>query len=257
MKRNAFVSGALAVMLAVTPMLQARESAQPASDAQPTCEVQFEQYDAEGIRSAAAAAASAAARPVVDVIGGEPILTQERVVDAYNMVLDKGFPTEDNLLAIEQYLELADETLTPTAKAVQDAVIAEAQQLGITAADLQARSDELQVPETHPDWGQFEYEADQLFNSLPARGNVTVDSQRLIFGLTIAALAAIVLCDIEIQACERDVLDALEDCHKNRVCEEGECADPECCNDKAASDTLNCLACGTNGPDDDYDNCCE
>ena len=253
MKRNAFVSVVMIAIIVLTPLSRAMDSFQRAEAVETTCAVEFDQaeYTLAEQRSAALAQ-TAANRPVST--SPNPILTQERVLSALDAIHDYAFPTDDNLLAIEQYRALSEQTLSDTAKAVQAVLLQEIETLKIEPHELDTRDVELQTPYTHPDWDQYEFEAEQLFSSLPGR---IADSQRLIFGLGLAALAAIVVCDFGMQACQRDVADALEDCLKNRICDDGECADKECCNDKAASDVLNCLLCGTNGPDDDYDNCCE
>lgn len=184
----------------------------------------------------------------------EDPLTQSRVLDAVAAIHDADILSDDDRETAEAYQAYMQGNLSSASLDVLDTVQAEIEALGILPHELDERQGELTTPQTHPYWAQFDAESESLFLALPAG---RASGQRL-FGLGTITVLAIVACDAKIIACEVDVNGEYTDCYENRICEDDECADKECCADKAADDVLNCaITCGLNGPDGDYDNCCE
>ncbi len=181
-------------------------------------------------------------------------LTQRRVLDAVDAIHTADILSDDDLETAEAYQAYMRDNLSAEGRDVLDTVLAEIGDRGIRPDELDERRDELTTPKTHPYWRGFDNESESLFLALPKGG---AGGQEL-FGLGTITIIAIIACDAKIIACEIDVHGEYTDCYENRICEDGECANRECCADKAADDVLNCaITCGLNGPDGDYANCCE
>lgn len=240
---------ALLIALPLTPTASARNAEAPAH-ACDKAEPKPVEVEVVAVR---AAERDGRRMPGAGGNGFDDPLTQERVSDALEAIYNNDPISDDQSETIDAYTAYVDANLSQTAAAVRDALTAEMATLGIEAHELDTRNDELQTPTSHPDWPLFESEADSLYSSLPGAGG----GARLIWGIAIGALVAIVACDLKIQACARDVTGAYEDCYEDRICPEGKCTDKACCESKLSDDWINCLTtCGLNGPDGDYPNCC-
>lgn len=181
-------------------------------------------------------------------------LTQESVADVVAAIYNSDILTNAQMEVRESYLEYTQRLLSAEALAVQAALLAEIEALGIEPNQIFSRRNELSVPLTDPDWMLFQAEAEALYAALPG----SVPSARSArFPWLIPAVIAVVACDLKIIACSDDVNQQYGDCLAGRLCSANQTVNKQCCANKMRSDLRNCLiTCGLNGPDGDYGNCC-
>ena len=197
-------------------------------------------------------------QPLVDKVAAleqqtQP-LTQDSVEDALAAIHSADILSDAQVAIIEAFLEYSQPLLSTEGLAVQEALIAEMDVLGILPHELDTRSDELTVPQTHPDWGIYEQEAQDIHSSLAGKR----DQSRMPWLIPLGVIAGLVACDVKMQACAEDVNQQYGDCWDGRLCNANQTVDRSCCAAKAKSDWKNCTTtCGLNGPDGDYANCCE
>ena len=197
-------------------------------------------------------------QPLVDRVAAleqQPLdLTQGSVEDVLAAIHNADILTDAQVGIIEAFLEYSQPLLSPEALGVQEALIAEMDEAGILPHELDTRSDELTVPQTHPDWALYEQEAQEIYSSLAAKR----DQSRMPWFIPLGVIAGLVACDVKIQACAEDVNQQYGDCWDGRLCNANQTVDRDCCAAKWKSDWKNCATtCGLNGPDGDYANCCE
>ena len=181
----------------------------------------------------------------------EADLTQESVAEVVDAIYNSDILTDAQVAVRESYLEYTQRLLSAEALAVQAALLAEMEVLGIEPNQILSRRDELSVPLTDPDWMLYQAEAEALYASLPGNSR----SARIPW--LIPVVIAIVGCDVKIIACAEDVNQQYGDCVNGRLCGANQTVNKQCCADKAKSDLKNCtISCGLNGPDGDYGNCC-
>ena len=178
-------------------------------------------------------------------------LTQESVADVVAAIYNSDVLTDVQMSVRESYLEYTQRLLSTEALAVQAALLAEIEDLGIEPNQILSRRDELTVPLTDPDWMLFQMEAEALYAALPG----STRSARVPW--LIPAIIAVAACDFKIIACSEDVDQQYGDCLAGRLCGANQTVNKQCCVNKMRSDVRNCLTtCGLNGPDGDYGNCC-
>jgi len=181
-------------------------------------------------------------------------LTQESVADVVAAIYNADILTNAQMEVRESYLEYTQQLLSVEALAVQAALLAEIEALGIEPNQILSRRHELSVPLTDPDWMLFQAEAEALYAALPGSAPSTRSAR---FPWLIPAAIAVVACDFKIIACSDDVNQQYGDCLAGRLCGANQTVNKQCCTNKMKSDLRNCLiTCGLNGPDGDYGNCC-
>jgi hypothetical protein len=181
-------------------------------------------------------------------------LTQESVADVVAAIYNADILTNAQMEVRESYLEYTQQLLSVEALAVQAALLAEIEALGIEPNQILSRRHELSVPLTDPDWMLFQAEAEALYDALPGSAP---SARAARFPWLIPAVIAVAACDFKIIACSDDVNQQYGDCLAGRLCGANQTVNKQCCANKMRSDLQNCLiTCGLNGPDGDYGNCC-